>query len=244
MQSYRFLRAVLNTAVRDGAIVKNPCQIPGAGSDRAKERPVASPGEVVALVEAITPRYRAAVLLAAWCGLRRGEVLALRRADIDLRAGTVTVRRNRVELLESPVAFDTDPKTDAGKRTVVIPPHVLPVLAEHMASWAGEDRVFIGRDGAPMRSNAVRLAFERARRRAGMPGFRFHDLRHTGQTLAAATGATTKDLMRRLGHASPAAANRCLHTVDGRDAEIASALSALAAHGDAARLPKSIVVKH
>ena len=151
MQSYRLLRAVLNTAVRDGAIVKNPCQITGAGSDRAKERPVASPDEVVALMEAITPRYRAAVLLAAWCGLRRGEVLGLRRPDIDLRAGTVTVRHNRVELLESPVAFDTDPKTDAGMRTVVIPPHVLPVLAEHMATWAGEDRVFIGRDGAPMR---------------------------------------------------------------------------------------------
>ena len=87
---------------------RNPCQIPGAGSDRAKERPVASPAEVVALVEAITPRYRAAVLLAAWCGLRRGEVLGLRRDDVDLRAGTVTVRRNRVELLESPVAFDAD----------------------------------------------------------------------------------------------------------------------------------------
>lgn len=169
------------------------------------------------------------MLLAAWCGLRRGEVLGLRPSDIDLGAGTVTVRRNRVELLESSVAFDTDPKTDAGKRTVVIPPHVLPVLAEHMASWASEDRVFVGRGGAPMRGNAMRLAFERARRRAGMPGFRFHDLRHTGQTLAAATGATTKDLMRRLGHASPAAANRYLHAVDGRDAEIASALSALAA---------------
>ena len=50
--------------------------------------------------------------------------------------------------------------------------------------------------------------------------------------------------MRRLGHAPPAAANRYLHTIDGRDAEIASALSALAAHGDAARLPESIVVKH
>jgi integrase len=244
MQAYRFLRAVLNTAVRDGAMTRNPCQIPGAGSDRAKERPVASPAEVVALVEAITPRYRAAVLLAAWCGLRRGEVLGLRRGDVDLRANTVTVRRNRVELLESPVAFDADPKTDAGKRTVVIPPHVLPVLVEHMANWAGEDRVFVGRDGGPMRGDAIRQAFDRARRRVIMPGFRFHDLRHTGQTLAASTGATVKDLMRRLGHASPAAANRYLHTVDGRDAEIASALSALAAHGDAARLPKSIVVKH
>ena len=64
------------------------------------------------------------------------------------------------------------------------------------------------------RGDAVRQAFGRARRKAGMPSFRFHDLRHTGQTLAAATGATTKDLMRRLGHASPAAAYRYLHAVE------------------------------
>ena len=243
-QSYRFLRAVLNTAVRDGAIIKNPCQIPGAGADRAKERPVATPAEVVSLVEAITPRYRAAVLLAAWCGLRRGEVLGLRTTDVDLATGIVTVRRNRVELRDTREAFDSDPKTDAGKRTVAIPPHVLPVLAAHMADWAGKDRVFVGRDDQPMRGDAIRQAFNRARRRVGMPGFRFHDLRHTGQTLAAAAGATIKDLMRRLGHASPAAANRYLHAVDGRDAEIASALSELAAHGNAAKLPRSIVVKH
>jgi hypothetical protein len=62
--------------------------------------------------------------------------------------------------------------------------------------------------------------------------------------MAASTGATIKDLMRRLGHASPAASYRYLHAVDGRDAEIASALSELAAHGDAAKLPRSIVVKH
>jgi len=160
---------VMSTAVRDGAIVKNPCQIAGAGTDRAKERPVASPAEVVTLVEAITPRYRAAVLLAAWCGLRRGEALGLRREDVDLAAGVVTVRRNRVELLETGAAFDADPKTDAGKRAVTIPPHVLPVLAEHMATWAGSDRVFVGRDGRPMRGDAVRQAFDGARRKAGVP---------------------------------------------------------------------------
>lgn len=244
-QSYRFLHAVMACAVRDGAIRANPCNIPGAGSDRAKERPVASIAQVAALVDAITPWYRAAVLLAAWCGLRRGEVVALRRKDIDLDAGTVTVRHNRVELLESPgAAFDADPKTDAGKRTVAVPPHVLPFLQEHMSKWAGPDRVFVGRDGQPVRGDAIRQAFTRARRKVGMPGFRFHDLRHTGQTLAASAGATTRDLMRRLGHASPVAANRYLHTVDGRDAQIAAALSELAEHGDAARLPKSITVKH
>jgi integrase len=157
---------------------------------------------------------------------------------VDLDAGTVSVRRNRVELLESPVAFDKDPKTEAGTRAVTVPPHVRPFLVEHMAEWAGRERVFVGRDGHPMRGDAVRQAFARARKRSGMDGFRFHDLRHTGQTLAAATGATVKDLMKRLGHASPAAAYRYLHVVDGRDAEIAAALSELAKGGTAAKLPR------
>ena len=243
-QSYRFLHAVLATAVRDGAMPINSASIPGAGTDRAKERPVASVAQVAALIEAITPRYRAAVLLGAWCGLRRGEIVALHPQDLDLATGTVTVRTSRVELLQTRHAFDAPPKTDAGKRTVSIPPHVLPILIAHMHEWAGTDRVFVGRDGKPMRGDAVRQAFVRARLKADMPGFRFHDLRHTGQTLAASAGATLKDLMKRLGHSSPAAAQRYLHAVDGRDAEIASALSDLAAHGDAARLPKSIVVKH
>jgi len=150
---------------------------------------------VVALIEAITPRYRAAVLLGAWCGLRRGEIIALTPRDIDLAAGTVTVRTNRVELLQTRQAFDAPPKTDAGKRTVSVPPHVLPILAAHMTEWSGTERVFIGRDGKPMRGDAVRQAFTRARLKVDMPGFRFHDLRHTGQTLA--ENATLKNPVRR-----------------------------------------------
>jgi integrase len=239
-QSYRFLRAVMYSALRDGAIPRNPCVIPGAGVDRAKERPVATPAQLVALVEAITPRYRAAVLLAAWCGLRRGEVMGLFVLDVDIVAGTVTVRRNRVELLSSPTKFDKEPKTRAGSRTVAIPPHVLPILGEHLTEWSGKERLFVGRSGDPMRGDAIRQAFTRARTKVGMESFTFHDMRHTGQTLAASTGATLADLMRRLGHSSPAAANRYLHAVQGRDREIATALSDLAEHGDAAKLPRRV----
>jgi integrase len=242
-QSYRFLRAVLYAAVRDGAIAKNPCQVPGAGVDRAKERPVATPAQVAALVEAITPRYRAAVMIAAWLGLRRGEVCGMRISDVDLAAGTITIRKNRVELLESGEAFDDDPKTDAGKRTIVVPPHVLPFLIEHMEQWAGKDRVFVGRTGNPMRGDAIRQAFTRARVKVGMDNFTFHDLRHTGSTLAASAGATLADLKKRMGHSSSAAALRYLHAVDGRDREIAAALTDLAAHGDSSKLPRSIVIK-
>ena len=90
-----------------------------------------------------------------------------------------------------------------------------------MTTWAGPERVFIGRDGRPMQGMLCARHSTVPGTRWDMPGFRFHDLRHTGQTLAASTGATTKDLMRRLGHASPAASYRYLHAVDGRDAEIA-----------------------
>jgi integrase len=242
-QSYRFLRAVLNTAVRDEIITKNPCSVPGAGTPRAKRRPIATPAQITELVNAIGPIYRAAVILAAWGGLRRGEILALHRKDVDLEGGTVTVRRTQTELLSIRAQFDSPPKTEAGFRTVSIPPHVLSTLREHLAAYAGEERVFVSVTGAPMRGDALFQAFARARRTVGMEQFRFHDLRHTGQTLAASTGATLADLMKRLGHASPAAAMRYLHTVNGRDEAIAKALSVIAEHGDPAQLPKSVTTR-
>ncbi|WP_084823781.1 site-specific integrase [Nocardia beijingensis] len=242
-QSYRFLRTVMNQAKRDGAISANPCTIKSAGSDRAKERTVATPAQVAELVEKITPRYRAAVLLAAWCGLRRGEIIGLAVVDLDLVADEVWVRRNRVELLESGEAFDKDPKTDAGKRPVSIPPHLRPFLVEHLEKWSGPTWLFVGQDGQRMRGNAIYQAFVRARNRVGVE-VSFHDLRHTGQTLAAATGATLADLKKRLGHASTAAALRYLHAVDGRDKEVAAELSKLAARGNAVELPRTIIVRH
>lgn len=244
-QSYRFLRMVMNTAVREGIIARNPCQIPGAGTVRSVERPVATPAQIVALVEAINPRYRAAVLLAAWCGLRRGEIAGLRIEDIDLTEHTIAIRRNRVEPLHSPGgAYDGEPKTEAGKRTIAIPPHIVPVLRRHLEQYAGRDRVFVSRDGSPLRGNTLYQAFVRARNRVGMDNLTFHDLRHTGQTLAAQTGASLADLMKRLGHSSMVAARRYLHAVDGRDREIAKSLSELAAHGDVARLPRQITMRY
>lgn len=109
-----------------------------------------------------------------------------------------------------------------------------------MESHAGTDRVFVGADGEPLRGNTLYQAFVRARKRVGLEHLRIHDLRHTGGTLAAQAGATMADLMLRLGHSTEVAARRYLHTVEGRDREIAAALSRLAEHGDAAKLPRTI----
>ena len=236
-QSYRFLRSVMNVAFNDGAVPRNPCAIKGAGSDNAKERTIATPAQVAELIDSITPRYRAAVVLAAWCGLRRGEVCALRTADVDLKAATVKVAKNWAELLESPTKYEKDPKSEAGKRTVSVPPHVLPILQAHAKEWAGPVYFNVGRDGERMNGNAVYQAFVRARTKIGLK-LSFHDLRHTGQSLAAATGANVVDLKRRLGHSSTAAAMRYMHAVEGRDKQIAEALSKLAG-SDASKLPGS-----
>ncbi len=112
-----------------------------------------------------------------------------------------------------------------------------------MSNWAGAERFFVSRDGSPLRGNTIYRAFVRARKKVGV-GVSFHDLRHTGQTLAASTGATLADLKKRLGHSSSAAAMRYLHAVEGRDRELADQLSELASRGDAVKLPRTLVVKH
>jgi hypothetical protein len=105
---------------------------------------------------------------------------------------------------------------------VTIPPHVIPVLLQHAKEYAGEEFSFVDRNGQRVRSNAVYQAFVRARMKVGVT-ISFHNLRHTGQSLAAATGASLVDLKQRLGHSSTAAAQRYMHAVEGRDARIAEA---------------------
>ncbi|MFZ1374060.1 MAG: hypothetical protein WAS01_09710 [Nostocoides sp.] len=93
-RSYALLKAVMNTAVADEVIDSNPCRIRGAANTpRARDIRPASIDELAVIVEAIPSRHRALVLLCAWCALRSGEVLELRRKDIDVAAGTVRVVR-------------------------------------------------------------------------------------------------------------------------------------------------------
>jgi integrase len=228
-QSYSLLRAMLNTAVRDEILVRNPCVVRGAGVSRSAERTTASVPQVAALAEAVPARYRALILLAAWSGARWGELVALTRDRLDLDAGTMTIDRQLVELRNGSLRPET-PKSAAGRRTIHVPPHLLPELRTHLAAFvpAECDYVFPSPKGEPLRHSSFRTAWQQARDSVGLPELRFHDLRHTGNTLAAATGASTKELMARMGHASMGAALIYQHATADRDAAIARALSDLA----------------
>lgn len=98
-QAYRVLRTLLGHAVREGRILTNPCDIPGAGTVRAPERVPATPAEIDALAAAMPERYAAAVHVAAWSGLRAGELFGLARRHVDLEVGSVRVERAAVTSL-------------------------------------------------------------------------------------------------------------------------------------------------
>ncbi|MGO9912834.1 MAG: tyrosine-type recombinase/integrase [Acidimicrobiales bacterium] len=226
---YRLLHAILATAVEDELIGKNPCVLRGASTDRPAERPVATVERVYELADEIGPSLRAMVLMATFTGLRFGELRALRRRRLDLLHKTVEVVEQYQELSSGELVLGP-PKTDAGRRTVAIPHVLLPDLEAHLAehSAPGPDGlVFCGSAGQPLHRKTFYRNWNRATRVAELDGFHFHDLRHTGNTLAAATGASTKELMSRMGHASPRAALIYQHATRDRDAAIAEALSDL-----------------
>ncbi|NHA68239.1 tyrosine-type recombinase/integrase [Phycicoccus flavus] len=230
--AYGLLRAILSTAMTDEVIAANPCRIRGAGTSASTRRvEPASLSELRIVVESMPDRYQALVLLGAWCGLRFGELSELRRGDIDMRTSVLRVRRGVVRV-DGQVSVGL-PKSHAGIRDVAVPPHLLPVLQQHLDRFVLPEKdslVFpsVGDAGVQVHPNTIYRHWYRAREAAGRPDLRIHDLRHTGAVLAAQTGATLAELMARIGHSTPQAALRYQHAARGRDAEIAAALSRMA----------------
>jgi integrase len=229
---YSLLRSILATAVHDELISANPCHIRGAGnSKRVHKVTTLTLDELAALADAMPERYQPMTLLAAWCGLRFGELTELRRKDIDLTKGVIHVRRAVTRVAGKFVVGS--PKSDAGIRDVAVPPHLMPLLRQHLSKTitGGREGLLFPAAGDPTHHLApasLYRVFYPARQAAGRPDLRWHDLRHTGAVLAASTGASLAELMARLGHSTPQAALRYQHASRGRDAEIAALLSKLA----------------
>jgi integrase len=229
---YGLLRTIMATAASDGKIKINPCVIRGAGTTkRAKSIRPASLAELETLTTAMPENQRAMILLAAWCALRFGELTELRRRDVDLSAEVVRIERAVVRTEDG---FEVgEPKSEAGTRDVSIPPHLVPMIEDHLAKYVdkGKDSLlFPAKHGGHLAPATLYRRFYTARAKAGRDDLRFHDLRHTGAVLAAATGATLAELMARLGHTTTAAAMRYQHAARERDREIAALLSKMAAN--------------
>ena len=210
----------------------NPAHIRGAGNTkRAHHVEPATLEELRVIVEELPDRYKLMALLAAWCAMRFGELAEVRRGDIDLRTNRVKIRRGVVRVDGEFIIGQ--PKSDAGVRDVAIPPHLMPLVKDHLSDHTapGRDALLFpasADENSHMAPSTLYRVYYPAREVAGRKDLRWHDLRHTGAVLAAQTGATLAELMGRLGHTTPGAAMRYQHAAADRDAEIARRLSELA----------------
>ena len=228
VKAYRLLHAVMATALEDGSVRTNPCNIKGAGTYEPDERPVATLPQVFELAEVIQPRYRLVVLMATFTSLRYGEIMGLRRRHLLLSNGKVNIAKSAIQT-DDGQTIDGDPKANS-RRKVSVPEFLIPEIEAHLAEFVGKSPnaiVFLGPKGArPTRANFHRI-WNKARTTVGLPELHLHDLRHTGNTYAAETGATLRELMNRMGHRSTRAALIYLHARDQRDQEIATGLNAM-----------------
>jgi integrase len=237
-KAYRLLHAIFKTAAEEDRVIpRNPCNIKGAGSEPSDEREIVPLPVVFKLAEAVPVRYRALILLATFADMRWGELAGLRRGDIDLATCEIRITQTLVEPGKGGLRFDT-PKSRAGKRTVAFPEEIAGEIRWHLERFAepGEQGlVFVGHKGGMLRrSNFHESVWSKAREAVGLPGLHIHDLRHTGGTMSAATGATLKELMARLGHSSVRAAMIYQHASRDRDRLIAEDLGNLARDARAA----------
>lgn len=227
--AYALLRAVMNQAIEENLITENPCRVRGAGRTSRKRRiEIATPDELAVITENMPQPLRLLVMLACWCSLRFGELAELRRGDVNLRTGRISVSRAVARVHGQDVVGR--PKSAAGERDVAVPPHLHKMLADHLRDHVapGRDALLFPRHPGEDRHlihTELTKTFAKARAVAGREDLRLHDLRHTGAVLAARSGATLRELMDRLGHSTTTAARRYQHAAEGRDAEIAAAMS-------------------
>ncbi|OBE98984.1 site-specific integrase [Mycobacterium sp. 852002-10029_SCH5224772] len=226
---YQLLHAICGTAVTDGLLPSNPCQIARASSSRSKRRPqILTIAELTTLADTIEPpEYRTLVLISAWCGLRWGEVSELRRRDVGAAAETITVARAVTH--RGGCRVDT-PKSGQS-RIVVVPPHIrsdiIAHLRDHVAKPADSLLFSPVRGGCHLSDRTFRHHFNPAVKTLGRESVRIHDLRHFAGSQTARVGNLI-ETMSRLGHSTPSASLRYQSLVDGRDVAVADALSALA----------------
>ncbi|MGV0581929.1 tyrosine-type recombinase/integrase [Mycolicibacterium elephantis] len=234
--AYGLLNMVCNTAVKDGLIERNPCMIERAMNPKTKRQPIVP---TIPELEAIagklgsepkTARFRALVLLSAWCGLRYGEVSELRRKDFDANCAVVTVGRGVTH--RSGQCIIDMPK-DGKPAKVVIPPHIRDDIKAHLADHvdrAADALLFIpARRGCHLNDRVFNKdVFKPAARTIGREDMTAHDLRHFAGTQTARVGNLV-ETMGRLRHSTHKASLIYQQQVSGRDIAVAEALSTLRA---------------
>ena len=244
---YGLLKTIMGAAVRDRKLERvtaNPCQVDPEELARParKQNDPATPAELRAIAGAMPERLAMAVWLAAYSGLRFGELAELRRRDVDMTGTEPALSVTRAVVHREGRTIVGTPKTHAGVRVVYLPGFLHAMLSDHLRDHAqpGRDGLLFtgpregrggcgcgygGCTGGHLLNSTLHRAYDEARKAAGRTDLRWHDLRHTGLTEAARHGATLAELQARAGHSTPVMAMHYQRATQERDRELARRMS-------------------
>ncbi len=240
-KTVRYIHTTIHKALADavdagviGTNVAERAKPPRPGRVHAQRIECWEPEELSAFLAAVRgDRLEAAWRLAAMTGMRRGEVLGLRWADVDLEGARISIRNAIVTVAYE--VLESSPKSHQA-RVVDLDPVTVEMLQAHrrrrceeLGRQPGErELVVCAEDGSPIHPQSFSQAFTRAIERAGLRKIRLHDLRHTHATIAVKAGVPVKVISERLGHESPAfTLKQYAHVVPGMQAEAARQIDAL-----------------
>jgi integrase len=208
---HNLLHTALSDAVKWGWLARNVCDAVDAPRRNRSEMTVWSTAEVGRFLAAADgDDLEALFRLALTTGMRRGELLGLKWADIDFDAGALSVRRS-LHRGDTARLIEAEPKTQAGRRRVTLPAATVESLRRHRTAqleyrlsigpvYDDHDYVFVNETGGYIHPNTLNRRFAQLTAKAGLPAIRFHDLRHTSATMLLAAGVHPKIVQERLGH--------------------------------------------
>jgi integrase len=242
-QHHAILHRALGQAVRAGLVAHNAADDAEPPPLRRREVEVLAPAQVTQLLAALADNasiFHVPALLAVTCGLRRGEVCALRWHDLDLKGGRLHVRRSLEQTRAGLRVKET--KSASGVRELALPASTAAALRAHRAAqgqhraavsaeglWREHDLVWPDWDGRPCRPDNLSSGFanwtKRTGARYGLPPVGFHVLRHTFASLLAGAGSSPRDIATAIGHADPGFTMRLYaHVLPGASERAAAAI--------------------
>lgn len=217
LEHHRLLRAMLHKAVYWQLIVSNPAERVQSPKARKPKRKSYDDEQTKILLENLEllssedTKYKVAIIITVFTGVRLGELMGLEWQDVDFKNGIISINRSSQYLSDMGV-FTKVPKTESSIREIAIPEFIISLLEEYKLwyeeqksiygeLWTNSDRLFVQADGKPMHPSTISKWFVKYVGQIGLPVINFHGLRHTNASLLVAQNVDIAVISARLGHA-------------------------------------------
>lgn len=243
-EHHRFISIILTTAVQWQVIPSNPCnrvKPPKVERKEAVSLDEKQAAELIKCLQSEPLKYHAAIMLALYTGLRRGELCGLNWSDIDFKNGLISVNKSVLYSADMGIYEDT-PKTKSSNRIINIPSDMVNLLKRYRADqmkqqflmgdqWQNSGKVFTNETGGIINPDTMSKWFRKFVGRNNLPDVHLHSLRHTAATLLITSGVDVATVSKRLGHADKTTTlNIYTHAVKSADKAAAEKLQDIFKH--------------